>query len=334
MANWKLTRKQVYERDKATCQVCGRQLNWNIYECGHVVDRVAGGSDALANLVAMCLICNRLKPIHETEEEFNEWCKQDVSTMLSNPMRQGIKRSFQDLAKNGYAVGGKAPKGYLAKREQTGSKRRGKPQYGVVWIPDPEKFSLAQRAWEMRANGVTYSEIHAAIPSFYSQLRCWAGFFANKSYLGIRKCGDLEVPDAHPAIVTQEQWDKVQAMRGRKSGGAYPRRVSSPFLLSGLLICAYCGNLMSGSSGGDWKYYVCSRKTRDGWHTCEAHSIGANKVDKAVAHAILDDPADSDTRKQQIILRRLVDHIVIDEKGGKIYYRSPLEVPRIQTVSF
>lgn len=319
-------REQVYRRDKAICRVCGRKLNWDIYECGHIVDRVVGGSDELTNLAAMCLICNRLKPIHRTKEEFAEWCKLDTDEMLINPIRQGIKIAQRNLAENGYMAGGQPPMGYLAESRQD----------GIAWIPDPATFPLAQKAWAMRAKGFIYSEIHAACPGFYKQPRCWSGFFSNKTYLGVRKYGDVETLNAHPAACTQEQWDVVQAMRKRSRGGAYPRRVSSQYLLSGLLRCAVCGEFMSGSSGGGYRYYVCSRKAREGRHTCKTRSIGANKVDKAIVRAVLNlDNFDHDkVRELRMALHELVHHIVVSENWGKIYYHSLPKLPYIQIVNF
>lgn len=70
---WKKIRGIVFERDDGICQVCGRELTPNRYECGHKVDRVSGGNDHPDNLVVMCGTCNRLKPKHRTEEEYEVW---------------------------------------------------------------------------------------------------------------------------------------------------------------------------------------------------------------------------------------------------------------------
>ncbi len=73
--SWAKTRKQIWERDRAVCQVCGVNLHQSIYECGHIIDRTVGGSDRLANLVAMCVVCNQLKPFTETIDLYLEWAR-------------------------------------------------------------------------------------------------------------------------------------------------------------------------------------------------------------------------------------------------------------------
>ena len=63
----------IKDRDYGCCQVCGENLAERSYECGHLVDRVAGGADVPDNLVAMCAFCNRMKPVHDTLDAAWEW---------------------------------------------------------------------------------------------------------------------------------------------------------------------------------------------------------------------------------------------------------------------
>jgi HNH endonuclease len=81
---WSHLRALVYERDHGVCQVCGDAINADSYECGHIIDRVVGGSDRLSNLVCMCITCNRLKPLTETREQYIAWASQ------GGPIRQII----------------------------------------------------------------------------------------------------------------------------------------------------------------------------------------------------------------------------------------------------
>jgi hypothetical protein len=41
------------------CACCRRRVAWDAFECGHVVSRANGGSDALSNLQPLCAPCNR-----------------------------------------------------------------------------------------------------------------------------------------------------------------------------------------------------------------------------------------------------------------------------------
>ena len=42
---WETIRANVYKRDGGICQVCFKKTSWDVYECGHIVDRVVGGSE-------------------------------------------------------------------------------------------------------------------------------------------------------------------------------------------------------------------------------------------------------------------------------------------------
>lgn len=53
------------------CWVCDRE--GGEIERGHLIDRVAGGSDNLNNIRPMCSECNMIKPVHETLFEVAEW---------------------------------------------------------------------------------------------------------------------------------------------------------------------------------------------------------------------------------------------------------------------
>lgn len=76
--NWTRLRSRVLKRDKSTCQVCFIPVKdekgfASSYECGHIVDKMLGGEDALSNLLCMCFRCNQNKPVHRTIEEFDAW---------------------------------------------------------------------------------------------------------------------------------------------------------------------------------------------------------------------------------------------------------------------
>lgn len=73
--SWSTIKSRIWERDEGICQVCGFDLRQDpdSYELGHKVDRVCGGSDTDDNLCVQCVACNRLKPPHDTWEEYEEW---------------------------------------------------------------------------------------------------------------------------------------------------------------------------------------------------------------------------------------------------------------------
>jgi 5-methylcytosine-specific restriction endonuclease McrA len=57
----KFTRHNVFERDKNTCQYCGKRFDRKDLNLDHVVPRQFGGSTTWNNIVCSCLACNRRK---------------------------------------------------------------------------------------------------------------------------------------------------------------------------------------------------------------------------------------------------------------------------------
>jgi 5-methylcytosine-specific restriction endonuclease McrA len=55
----KLTRREVFARDRHTCQYCGRQASGLTVD--HVIPRSRGGDSVWENIVASCAPCNRKK---------------------------------------------------------------------------------------------------------------------------------------------------------------------------------------------------------------------------------------------------------------------------------
>ncbi len=152
----------------------------------------------------------------------------------------------------------------------------------------------------MRAEGASYKEIHK-VTRIFGATNSYASMFRNKTYLGILKCGELEVEGAIEALVTPELWKAVQKTLHRRpkrgkswpKGKQHPRRVSSPFLLSGLARCIYCGSAVSGGKDNvhtrpnPWPYYLCGRKKRQSYDSCEGRKVGARPVEEAVLQAVL-----------------------------------------------
>lgn len=150
----------------------------------------------------------------------------------------------------------------------------------------------------MRANGITYSDIHEAT-HLYRSKSSYATMFTNETYLGILKCGDLRVEGGLEALVDKETWEVVQAQRQSyahrlKTPRKHPGRTHSPYLLSGLAVCGHsdCGAAMIGGTdnvkrGCPWPFYLCGRKNREGWNSCPTGKVNARILEQAVLDAVI-----------------------------------------------
>ena len=64
----RFSRRNIFERDKNTCQYCGKRTPKADLTLDHVIPRSRGGYDAWENLVLACMGCN-VKKANRTPEE-------------------------------------------------------------------------------------------------------------------------------------------------------------------------------------------------------------------------------------------------------------------------
>jgi len=64
----RFSRRNIFERDRNTCQYCGGQFNKADLTIDHVVPRSRGGRDTWVNLVLACVKCNVRKGDRTPEE--------------------------------------------------------------------------------------------------------------------------------------------------------------------------------------------------------------------------------------------------------------------------
>lgn len=203
-----------------------------------------------------------------------------------------VKRALQALTRQGFSCGGFPPRGYKAEPVIIGTKRDGQPRKVSRWIEDPQTWELAKIAWAMRAEGKTYDEIRQACRGLFTAKTSYKSFFENKTYLGVGKCGDLEIPDHHPPMIDLATWEAVRRLEDaapkRKRSGQlhHPRRVGAPSLLSGLAVCIHCGAAIFKGNRKEYHYYICGKKSRHGYSSCPNRMITASNAERAILDAV------------------------------------------------
>jgi DNA invertase Pin-like site-specific DNA recombinase len=208
-----------------------------------------------------------------------------------------VKRGLQALVSKGYAAG-PPPRGYIGIKVAIGERRDGTPRIASKWEPDPVLAELVKQAWQLRAQGKSYQEImRATHGKLYASKNCWQSFFANKSYLGIGKSGDLEIPDHHEPLITWELWEAVQKiheanpLQGRHGQLNHPRRVGNPSLFSGFTYCIECGAMMIHSIDKrkkSWRFYICGNKDRHGVAACASKRVAGPNAEQQILTSVLD----------------------------------------------
>lgn len=98
----------------------------------------------------------------------------------------------------------------------------------------------------------------------------------------------VTIPNAIPAIIDIETWEKVQRrMSNNKLRAA--NSAKRDYMLTGLIECAKCGSTYTGfasknKDGSETIYYTCGRKNR--LKDCNAKNIRGDKLEKAVYRLI------------------------------------------------
>jgi len=239
----------------------------------------------------------RIGSLMENVYDFNA---EETSVKISEDTIRGLSHRAQD----GYIPGGSTPpRGYKIKRDIISYNRDGSTRIGTWWEIDSELGPLVTLAFKMRAEGRSLNEIvNSPCGILYKTKGSWVTFFRNESYLGIIKCGETKIENHEtvPPLVDRETFDAVQRLRQaistRAAGNVlHPKRYHSPSLLSGLAVCIHCGTPIirevSGAKStktGKWISYLCGKKRNAGnWHACEGKQIKADRADRAIIEALL-----------------------------------------------
>lgn len=120
----------------------------------------------------------------------------------------------------------------------------------------------------------------------------------NRAYLGTYTRFDVRIPSSHPSIITPDEFRRVQERLNARRVEVKERR-RSPFLLTGLLYCGYCGNRMigvsrhqrwqrrDGSEGhGEYRYYQCQSRTNQS--LCAYHTHQVEELETQVWHSLVE----------------------------------------------
>ena len=102
--------------------------------------------------------------------------------------------------------------------------------------------------------------------------------------------------DTIPAIITKEQFDRVQQLFTSRKNGTAPTKSRHFYLLSGggFLKCAYCGSNLIGSISSShskkYKYYYCpNHRKKQGKDKCPCVGISAEFIEPFVIRSVVSD---------------------------------------------
>ena len=206
---------------------------------------------------------------------------------------------MREAASRGFWVGSGTPYGYRRTRVQDGMKGR------VKLAPDPNTAWVVRSMFELILSGQGVKEIAKTlnsqnIPS--PSGKRWGksrvhDMLVNPVYVGSlvwgagggyhkrAKLSPVRVDHAFEPIVDLSTFDRVQStLRARAPKASPPRRVSSRYLLSGILRCGRCDAAMfgTGAKSGRFHYYVCATAYRSGKQACITRPLPQSMIEQLV----------------------------------------------------
>ena len=99
----------------------------------------------------------------------------------------------------------------------------------------------------------------------YSSYSSWSGIryiLENETYLGRIHFGEVLVENAHEPIISEEQFNAVQIMRGKRRRKDGVVSFQAKYLLTGMLFCGKCGGRYYLRNSGKYRYYSCYSRTK------------------------------------------------------------------------
>lgn len=176
-------------------------------------------------------------------ESMNEY----YSANLSRESKKGIKENVIKGKRNG----GKAPFGYSCV-DQHLVPNADAPKLREFFRMYSEGRRLVDIARDLDLPFVNYNAV-----------------LKNEVYLGTLISKEWRHENAHEALVDRETWDLCQR-RMKNSPHNAANRALVPYLLSGMLVCGYCGRKMiCYQVQGKYFYYSCRTKGHKSWHRDE-----------------------------------------------------------------
>ena len=192
-------------------------------------------------------------------------------------LRKNTKRGMEGKASRGW-MPSHAPIGYL----------NNKLEHTIY--PDPDRFHLVRKMWDMMLTGNISPPKIAAIANeqwgftTVKSKRSGGGplalsvlykTFTSIFYTGQFQWGGKIYKGNHQPMITLEEYDKVQEFLGRKNK---PQGSTHEFAFTGLIYCAVCGSMYTATEkfktikNGEprvYSYYHCTRRKRGARAICD-----------------------------------------------------------------
>ncbi len=222
-----------------------------------------------------------------------------IDEFYSENLAQDVTRGMREAASRGFWMSSEAPLGYNRVMVQDGPKKRPRLE------PDSDSSHVVRRMFDMSEAGKSTLDIARILNDegiTSPKGKPWGktsvhAILINETYTGTLIWGvnakngadPVRVENAFPAIISTAQFNRVsKLLRSRAPRVVNPRRVASPFLLSGLVRCRTCRRALTGqgSKFAQFTYYVCQTLMKQGKGSCDAPRLNARRFEEFVVEKI------------------------------------------------
>lgn len=201
----------------------------------------------------------------------------------SRRLSQITKRGMRETALKGLWTGGVIPLGYRVENRQFVIDEKEAPAVRLIFDRYEQGKTKQQIAKELNEKGY---RTKTGKPFTYAN---FTAILRNKNYYGDFSFEDVE--RTCPAIITKEQFDRVQELQ-LANQKCFGRKVSETFFsLGGKLFCGECGAAMIGDcgtsrSGERHYYYTCGKRKKA--HSCKKKSERKDFIEWYVCEQTVD----------------------------------------------
>ncbi len=222
-----------------------------------------------------------------------------------------VKRGLKENALKGKMNGGATTLGYYVNEERK-------------LVIDETTAPIVRETFTMYADGKMIKDIMKHFnnkgvktkygnPISYNMIQ---RMLSNRRYIGEFKYNDILIPDAIPAIIDTNLFEKVQAELAKNKHAPARHKAEDDYLLTTKLYCGKCGAYMvgdagTGKSGKVHHYYKCVNAKK---HTCDKKTVRKDWIEDIAV---------------QKALEILNDDKLIEALTHKIYDLQSSENPRL-----
>ena len=185
-----------------------------------------------------------------------------MAEYYSAELAQKINRGLRENALKGKNNGGRIPLGY----------QLGEDRYLKI---DPLTAPIVREIYQRYAQGDSARSIIDSLNERHILTRMNKPFrqsslhalLRNRKYIGEYRYRDIVLPDAIPAIIPHELFERVQMRVEKNRQAPAMAKAEEEYLLTTKLFCGHCGRMMAGESGTGrngviHRYYKCGGAKR------------------------------------------------------------------------